>query len=128
MLLVRGSALLELMRGCLTEVSGFLKQLREDSAKVDAEDFPVVRNGLLFSLDLSVASIHMLGMKLYQAQASGEVQLEESEKVILGMASHFLAEDLAKFIDDALQGYAVDDAAVAEALQKQGMSAGTALH
>jgi hypothetical protein len=104
---IQGRLIIELMRGCLTEISGNLKSLRRQAEAADPDACPVAKNAILFSLDMNVAAIHMLGGKL--AEHPQAVELSEAERLIIGMASTFMSEPVARLIDDALEGYAVED-------------------
>ncbi|APZ44056.1 hypothetical protein [Acidihalobacter ferrooxydans] len=105
---IEGRLIIDLMRGCLSEVSGVLKNMRGELSEQDPERM-VLRNGLLFSLDMNLAAIHMLGMKLMEAEATAAVELENAEKVIIGLCGSFMDAPLARLIDDALEGFAVTD-------------------
>jgi hypothetical protein len=107
---VEGRLIIELMRGCLTEISSSLKSLRREADAADPDACPVAKNAILFSLDMNLAAIHMLGAKL--AEHPVAVELTEAERLIIGMASTFMSEPVARLIDDALEGYPVEDARV----------------
>ncbi|OBS08041.1 hypothetical protein [Acidihalobacter prosperus] len=111
---IRGRMIINVMRGCLSEVSATLKSLRAQLAERDEGD--ALRNGLLFSLDMNLAAIHLLGIRLMEAESAGEVTLSGAERVVLGMAGSFMAEPVARLIDDALEGFAVPDERVGREL------------
>lgn len=115
---IKGEKIIDLMRGCLTEISATLKELRRQAEAAEAERFPLVKNGVLFSMDMNLAAIHMLGLKLMEAQPTGEVDLAAPERIIIGMASTFMREEIAQLIDDALEGFSVTDDKVADVLAK----------
>ena len=115
---IQGEKIIDLMRGCLTEISNTIKDLRKRADEAEPEAFPVVKNGVLFSLDMNLAAIHMLGMKLMEAQPTGEVELSPTERILIGMSATFMRDDIAQLVDDALEGYAVSDAKVEEAIAK----------
>ncbi|WP_156782585.1 hypothetical protein [Acidihalobacter yilgarnensis] len=111
---IQGRMIINVMRGCLSEVSATLKALRGQVAETKEGD--ALRNGLFFSLDLNLAAIHLLGIKLMEAEPVGEVDLSGAERVVLGMAGSFMAEPVAQLIDDALEGFAVPDERVSREL------------
>lgn len=118
MQVVRGKRIINVMRGCLSEISATLKELR---ARLTATgDMDASRNGMLFSLDMNLASMHMLGLKLMEAEQAGELELSGAERVILGMAGSFMEEPVSRLIDDALEGFAVPDERVVRELEGSG--------
>ncbi len=119
---IEGQLIMELMRSCLTELSNTLENLRQESGEAAPEAFPVMRNGLLFSLDMSLAVIHMVGVKLSQAEQTGGVELEDSERVVVGMAATLMPESVAALVDDALEGLPVSDDRVRSVLGEEGDS------
>jgi len=106
---IEGQLIIEQMRACLTQMSEALKGLREEVAATEAERFPVNRNSLMVPLDMSLVAIHMLGSKLHEAQPGGVVELEDSERIIVGMSATFMEERVASLVEDALQGEPVPD-------------------
>jgi hypothetical protein len=116
---IEGRLIIELMRGCLSEVSGVLKNMRAELAEEDPERMSM-RNGLLFSLDMNLAAIHMLGLKLMEAEGAAAVELEASERVIVGLCGSFMDAALARLIDDALEGFPVPDERVQRELANDG--------
>lgn len=114
-----GRLIIDLMRGCLSEVSGVLKDMRSGLAAEDPERLPQ-RNGLLFSLDMNLAAIHMLGLKLMEAEAAASVELDAAERVIVGLCGSFMDAGLARLIDDALEGFPVPDERVQRELADGG--------
>lgn len=118
---IEGQAIIELMRGCLSEVSGVLKNLRATLSEEDPERLKM-RNGLLFSLDMNLAAIHMLGLKLMGSEGSAEVALEASERVIVGLCGSFMEASVSRLIDDALEGFPVPDERVRQELANGGAS------
>lgn len=123
---INGAAKLELMRRCLTEMSAQLKQLRMDADAHEAITFPVMKSGLMFSLDMNLASIHMLGLKLHEAQQqSAPVALAPSEKIMVGMCASFMSEAIAGIMDEILEGVDVPEEKVNAVMNT---SEQTALH
>lgn len=116
---IEGRLIIELMRGCLSEVSGVLKSMRTELATEDPERLSM-RNGLLFSLDMNLAAIHMLGLKLMEAEGTAAVELEAAERVIVGLCGSFMDAALARLIDDALEGFPVPDERVQRELANGG--------
>jgi hypothetical protein len=104
---IEGRLIIELMRGCLTEISASLKSLRREAEAGDPQVFPVAKNAVLFSLDMNIAAIHMLGSKL--ADETAAVELTDAERLLIGMSATFMSEPVARLIDDALEGLAVSD-------------------
>ncbi|HDP89967.1 MAG TPA: hypothetical protein ENN42_08450 [Thioalkalivibrio sp.] len=125
---IQGEKIIDLMRGCLTEISNTLRELRQQADEVDAQSFPIVKNGVMFSLDMNLATIHMLGMKLMDAQPGGEVELSQPERILIGMASTFMRDDIAQLIEDALEGYSVSDARVEDVLARTEVQSGDSVH
>jgi len=115
---IQGEKIIDLMRGCLTEISQTLKDLRRQADEADAQAFPIVKNAVMYSMDMNLAAIHMLGVKLMEAQPTGEVELSPTERVLIGMASTFMRDDIAQLVEDALEGYRVSDEKVEEVLRK----------
>jgi hypothetical protein len=101
-------------------MSNSLKAMRQDTESKPDAAYAVPRNGVLFSLDMNIAVIHMLGLRLHRAQEEGEVELNDGERVVIGMSATFMGDEVAALIDDALEGHAVDEARL-EAI----LSAGT---
>lgn len=113
---IEGRLIIELMRGCLSEVSDVLKSMRADLAGQALERMPA-RNVLLLSLDMNLAAVHMLGLKLMEAEGAAAVGLEASERVIVGLCGSFMDAPLAQLIDDALEGVSVSDERVRSVLE-----------
>ncbi|MEJ2632005.1 MAG: hypothetical protein P8011_00915 [Acidihalobacter sp.] len=116
---IEGRLIIDLMRGCLSEVSGVLKNMRAELAEEESGQL-MQRNGLLFSLDMNLAAIHMLGLKLMEADTAARVVLEPAEKVIVGLCGSFMDAPLARLIDDALEGFPVSDERVRRELASDG--------
>jgi hypothetical protein len=116
---IEGRLIIDLMRECLSEVSGVLKNMRAELAEEESGQL-MQRNGLLFSLDMNLAAIHMLGLKLMEADAAARVVLEPAEKVIVGLCGSFMDAPLARLIDDALEGFPVSDERVRRELASDG--------
>lgn len=115
---IQGERIIDLMRGCLTEISNTIKDLRRQADESDPQAFPIVKNAVMFSMDMNLAAIHMLGLKLMEAQPTGEVELSPTERVLIGMAATFMRDDIAQLVEDALEGYPVSDAKVEEVIGK----------
>jgi len=107
MQVIMGHMIINVMRGCLSEVSTTLKDIRGQVTKTD--QYEPLHNGLLFSLDMNLAAIHLLGIKLMEAESLGRAELTGSERVVLGMAGSFMSEPVAQLIEDALEGLSVSD-------------------
>lgn len=120
---IEGQQIIDLMRGCLTEMSASLKALRRETEGVDADALPVARNALLFSLDMNLAAMHMLGLRLMEGVGQGRVEISDSERVIIGMSASFMREPIGRLVQDALDGFAVPDERV---LRERGGGAGEA--
>ncbi|WP_455380465.1 hypothetical protein [Acidihalobacter prosperus] len=107
MQVIEGRMIINVMRGCLSEVSTTLRGMRGRCTETD--QYEPLRNGLLFSLDMNLAVIHLLGIKLMEAESLGRAELTGSERVVLGMAGSFMSEPVAQLIEDALEGLNVSD-------------------
>ena len=117
---IEGRRIIDLMRGCLTEMSASLKDLRRETEGLEPESLPVARNALLFSLDMNLAAIHMLGVKLMDGVGAGSVELSDSERIIVGMSASFMSEPVARLLQDALDGFPVPDERVTRELGADG--------
>jgi len=125
---IQGEKIIDLMRGCLTEISNTLRELRNQADEAEADRFPIVKNGVMFSLDMNLATIHMLGMKLMDAQPSGEVELSQPERILIGMSATFMRDDIAQLIEDALEGYSISEARIDEVLGRDEAPGGESVH
>lgn len=125
---IEGRLIIDLMRGCLTEMSNSLRDLRREAEREAPESFPVSRNALLFSLDMNLAAMHMAGLKLAEGVEAGEVSLADAERVIIGMSATFMREAIARLVDEALEGQAMPDERVRRALGPDAPQGGPAVH
>jgi VIT1/CCC1 family predicted Fe2+/Mn2+ transporter len=117
---IEGASIIGLMRGALTEISSSLQSLRHQLDAADVESLPVAQNALLFSLDMNLAAIHMLGLRLMDGERSGRVDIGDSERVLIGMSGSLMADPIARLIDEALDGQVVTDDRVAGELGSEG--------
>lgn len=114
MQVIKGRMIINVMRGCLSEVSSTIRGLR--GQVTEADQYDLLRNSLLFSLDMNLAVIHLLGIKLMEAEPVERVELTGSERVVLGMAGSFMSEPVAQLIDDTLEGLSISDEQVDQIL------------
>lgn len=105
---ILGQGIIDLMRQALTEVAKQFQQLRDDITEQTLANQPL-KNGMLASLDLNLACIHLLGSKLANAVPEKKLMLETNERLIVGFCTDFLDERIANIINSALQGNPIND-------------------